>query len=136
MPDWVRSWRPDPEWTQWRERVPGPGTIPLLFAIVEHRHWLSALQRFLRGERREPPLLDRSACRFCTWFQNEGLAWYATDPVLQSIMARHERVHQLAEELLLLHAQGESAEVELGLNTLHDLNVELTDALRILAHDL
>ena len=133
---WARAWQPDPAWTQWQERVVGPGTAPLLFAIVEHRHWLFALQRFLRGERREPPVLDRLACRFCAWFENEGSAWYATDPALQGVMARHERAHQLGEELLLLHARGESADVELGLNTLHDLNVELTDALRIIAHDI
>jgi diguanylate cyclase (GGDEF)-like protein/PAS domain S-box-containing protein len=132
---WVRTWQPDPAWTQWRARASGPGMVPLLFAIVEHRHWLSALQRFLRGERREPPLLDRQACRFCAWFGNEGFAWYATDPGLRGVMARHERVHQQAEELLLLHARGESAEVELGLNTLHDLSGELTEALRFLAHD-
>jgi len=132
---WVRAWQPNSAWTQWCERPIGPGTAPLLFAIVEHRHWLSALKRFLRGERREPPQIDARACRFCTWFQKEGEARYADDPALQAIMARHERVHQLADELLLRHARGESAEVELGLNTLHDLSVELTDALSLLAHD-
>ena len=135
LPAWVRSWRPDPSWTQWRDREVGAGTVALMFAIVEHRHWVQALQRFLRGEHRDAPRLDAHSCRFCQWLHHEENAWYTKESALQDIASLHLRAHQIAEESIVLRVRGETAEVEQGLNTLHDLNAELAETLYGQAHE-
>lgn len=136
MPAWVQNWIPDPAWTQWRDRAATTRTVQLMFAIVEHRNWVHALQRFLRGERREAPRLDAHSCRFCQWLRHEENARHTNEAALQGVESLHERAHRMAEELIVLHVGGNAAEVEQGLNTLHDLNAELADTLYRLAHEL
>ena len=135
LPEWALNWRPDPVWTQWRDRTAGNGTVQLMFAIVEHRYWVHALQRFLRGEGRDAPRLDAHSCRFCQWLCHEENARHASEPAMLDVARLHERAHRMADELMAARVSGESAGVEQGLNTLHDLNAELAQILYRLAHE-
>ena len=135
LPGWVTNWHPDPVWTQWSNRGIGAGTVSLMSAIVEHRNWVHALQRFLRGERRDAPRLDVFSCRFCQGVCRDESVWPAKDSARRDIVSLHERAHRMAGELIELHREGDTVEVERGLNTLHDLNAEIAEALYRLAHE-
>lgn len=63
----------------WRNRGIGNGTVALMSAIVEHRNWVHALQRFLRGERRDAAASGRFLLRFCQGVCRDRNVWPAKD---------------------------------------------------------
>jgi hypothetical protein len=76
--------------------------LPLLFAIVEHRAWITAIEHHIKGETEAHLLLDQHHCRFGQWLHSEGLSRYAALPACQKIEPLHQDVHALANELLQL----------------------------------
>lgn len=51
--DWIASWRPDDSWA--RQAPVHRRDLPLIFAGVEHRAWITLLERYLRGNCSAPP---------------------------------------------------------------------------------
>ena len=119
FPAWVRNWRPDPAWGC----VPlvDHEDLPLLFAIVEHRAWIIALDEYLKGKRDTLPLVHHE-CRFAHWLEKEGRALHGQEPAFQVLTSVHRQVHALANEVCAIHAKGQNA---LALSRLPEL-----DALR------
>jgi diguanylate cyclase (GGDEF)-like protein/PAS domain S-box-containing protein len=131
LPKWVNSWSPDPAWAE----VPSSkySDLPLLYAGVEHRAWVSATEMYLRGEREALVPQDHHQCRFGTWLDTEGLAQYGESPPFKAIQPIHQQIHKLASELLDLHAQGEHDVVMNRLSELHHLREDLLAQLKLLA---
>ena len=127
---WMASWRPDPRWKK-ATAVSLEGR-PALYAGVEHRAWIAAIDAFLKGERHLAPGLDHRECRFCAWLDGEGRAGRGGLPALQAIDAMHRHIHGLAAELLDLKLQNWDAEVLAGLGELHGLQTALLGQLEIL----
>ncbi len=123
IPAWCESWRPDPAWQA--SRTVKRDNLPLLFASVEHRAWVSAMIQHLRGEREIPPPLDRHECAFGKWLDADGLNHRHGETAEKQVQSLHEAVHEVGAELCKLHTQGEHAEVERGMLTL----LELRDSL-------
>lgn len=99
---WAAAWRVDPSWTE--APAMERDELPLLFAAVEHRAWVAALERHLQGTGAAPPLLTAGDCRFGKWLKAGGLKRHgAGAPALCSL---HEQMHALAAQLCTLHAQG------------------------------
>src|SRR5690606_18165883 len=65
LPTWMSCWRPPERWTQ--QRRLGLEARPLLYASVEHRGWILAIDAHLDGVRDEPPALDPHQCGFGRW---------------------------------------------------------------------
>ena len=122
FPAWVRSWRPDPAWGC----VPlvSHEDLPLLFAIVEHRAWIIALEEHLKGKRDTLPLVHHE-CRFAHWLEKEGRALHGQEPAFQALASAHRQVHTLANEVCAIHAKGQNA---LALSRLPELG-QLRDLL-------
>ena len=76
LPAWIKGWQPPAAWRDWRDRVIKPESLPLLFAMVEHRNWVVALRSYVRNERKNPPATSRHACRFGIWHDQDGAARY------------------------------------------------------------
>lgn len=131
LPKWVKAWSPDPVWA----KVPSSkhSDLPLLYAGVEHRAWVSATEMFLRGEREALVPQDHHQCRFGTWLDTEGLAQYGESLPFKAIQPIHRQIHKLASELLDLHAQGEHEVVMNRLSELHNLRENLLAQLKLLA---
>ena len=64
---WAAAWRPDPRWAE--VPVVRAENSPVLYASVEHRAWLGALEAYLQGKRAIPPPLDASQCRVGAWLE-------------------------------------------------------------------
>ena len=96
LPSWVEKWRPDSGWKD--VRTIDRDDLPLLFAGVEHRAWITAMEHYLDGQRDTPPPLDMSQCRFGQWLDHEGKARHGDNPAFRSIERLHERVHRVALE--------------------------------------
>ncbi len=146
FPDWVANWHTDPYWTTWRERSISRENLPVLFAEVMHRQWLSALESFLAGERQSLPPLDQHGCRLGRWLDTEGRSRYGHDPLFHKILDDHEHIHSLSGELVDLHGMGRSNEALARIYELHTLRDELiaglngllgtmTGFVRLLWHD-
>jgi hypothetical protein len=130
FPGWLAEWRPDPRW----ERAPAVNAEgrPMLYAGVEHRSWIAAIDTFLKGERHSAPELDSRECRFCVWLESEAKAGRAWLPELQAIKWLHLNIHELATALLARKTQNWDAEGVAGLGELYGLQETLLDQLEIL----
>jgi len=95
---WVNSWRPPPSWKN--QHPVSRDELPLLFALVEHRAWIRALEEYLKGERSQPPPLDQNQCRFGSWLNDEAKRKHGDKAAFQSIVRVHGEIHTQASQLL------------------------------------
>jgi diguanylate cyclase (GGDEF)-like protein/PAS domain S-box-containing protein len=127
---WAASWRPAATWAD--SPAVSRDDLPLLYAGVEHRAWIAAMENHLRGEREAPPAQDQHQCRFGRWLAAEGRARHGAHPAFQAILPLHQQVHELTQVLCDLHAQGRSRQALARLAELHDLRDALLAQLRLL----
>ena len=132
FPDWLRSWRPEPAWSN----LPSinRNDMPLFFARVEHRAWIAAVEDFLNGKRELLPLVHHQ-CHLGAWLEKEGAALHGGQAVFKIIVPLHRQIHLLADGLCELHAQGRTAEALARLNELYRLRDELLELLNLLARE-
>jgi EAL domain-containing protein (putative c-di-GMP-specific phosphodiesterase class I) len=136
FPGWVGTWRPDASWEVWRGRSPTRDDQVLVFAEVEHRHWLRAIEFFLAGDQEAPPRLEAFNCHFGRWQATEGRARFGQGAEFAAIAALHDRVHALGRELIELHARGHQEEAQRQLEELRSLRDQLIAMLRQLIQPL
>ena len=127
---WADAWRIDPSWCD--VPVASRADLPLLYASVEHRAWINALETHLSGERMTPLPLDFHECRFGKWLDTDGIHRHGTHPTYKTIQHVHRQVHALAVEMIELKASGKNTEVLERMDELHGLKVVLLDQLRVL----
>jgi EAL domain-containing protein (putative c-di-GMP-specific phosphodiesterase class I) len=130
---WSATWRPDPAWINCRQV--SRDDMRLLFASVEHRAWIAAIEAFLRGEREIPPQLDHHQCNFGRWLDTERLGHRGAQQVFQSIEQLHLQVHALAAEFCELQARGRNPEALARLGELHRLRDPLLEQMKALVQD-
>ena len=129
---WSATWRPDSAWINCRQV--SRNDLPLLFASVEHRAWIAAIEAFLKGEREVRPLLDHQ-CHFGRWLDAERLARHGAQPVFQTIELLHQQVHALAAALCELQARGRNQEALARLVELHRLRDTLYEQMKAMVQD-
>ena len=129
---WSATWRPDSAWINCRPT--SRDNLPLLFATVEHRAWIAAIEAFLVGERAVPPQLDHR-CLFGKWLDAESLSRQGAQPVFQSIGLLHRQVHSLAAELCDFQTQGRTPEVLARLGELRGLRDTLLEQMKVLSQE-
>lgn len=130
IPPWADAWRIDPSWCD--VSVATRVDLPLLYASVEHRAWIRALEIHLSGERMAPLPLDFHECRFGNWLDTDGVDRHGTHPTFKTIQHVHRQVHALAVEMIELKASGKNTEVLERMDELHGLKDVLLDQLRVL----
>jgi diguanylate cyclase (GGDEF)-like protein/PAS domain S-box-containing protein len=131
LPGWTADWQPDSSWVHLtpvsRE------DLPLLFAGIEHRAWIAAIENCIRVESEIPTPLDHHQCNFGKWLDGEGLARYGAQPAFNAIELLHQKVHVLALHLLELQAQNRKPEALARLGELHGLRDTLIEQMKTLA---
>ena len=133
LPAWVRDWQAP---AAWLEAVHWPPEDSALLTVeIDHIRWIrqfAALIEAPPGQSADMPELDPTACRFGQWLIQDGLRRYRHLPNFAGIVPTHDAVHQLASELLALHAvEPEAARARLGeLFALRDRLVAELRALR------
>ena len=130
IPAWVMAWRPDPAWKQ----LPAINRddLPLLFAGVEHRAWISSFEAFLKGERGTLPR-NHHQCNFGAWLKAEGQLRHGAKPLFKTIESLHDQLHELADDLLELWTFGRNPEAVARLGEIHALWTTLRGQLNSLA---
>jgi EAL domain-containing protein (putative c-di-GMP-specific phosphodiesterase class I) len=116
LPAWSATWRPDPAWTNLSSV--SRDDLPLLFAMIEHRAWIRAIENYLKGISETLPL-DHQNCRFGAWLETDGPAHHGMRSAFDDLEPVHRQLHELAEALLELQAAGSNSEALLRLAELH-----------------
>ncbi|MBV5334117.1 CZB domain-containing protein, partial [bacterium] len=130
FPEWAATWCAHASWGKWRKRRPNRDDQILVFAEVEHRHWLRGIEVFLAGERDVPPPLDSHSCHFGRWQESDGKARFGQHVEFANVIALHERVHAMGRKLVNRHTRGQDRDMHAQLSKLHGLRDELIDKLR------
>jgi hypothetical protein len=65
LPAWIAAWQPPAAWAGLT--MVTREDLPLLRASMDHRARARALERFLSGQRAQPPSLEPSECRLGHW---------------------------------------------------------------------
>lgn len=127
---WIETWRPEPSWPD--QQTVSRDDLPLLFAIVEHRAWIRAIERCVREEKALPPQLDKNQCRFGMWLKNEAIQRHGNKPNFAMIQTLHSDIHQLASEILDMQKEHQESQLKDKMLKLYDLR----DRLLALMQDL
>ncbi len=130
IPDWLKGWQPS---HICRNLQPvHQRDLPILFAMVEHRAWVSALEHFLYDKQPSPPPMDAHDCRFGQWLARQQAGRQQIAPALARLQALHQQLHQQAAELLALKYQGSSAEAQAGMESIRQIHIKLLEQLQAL----
>jgi|GEM_PF-1001833 len=133
IPAWVTGWCGHAQWFD--VSVLPRQDLPLLFAMVEHRAWVSAVESYLLGERAAPPALDERLCRVGQWLdQDDGLLG-KNEAAVKRLVALHQHIHELASCLCELKLQGQTQSLYIQLAPLLEARDELLAQLRLLLRD-
>jgi diguanylate cyclase (GGDEF)-like protein/PAS domain S-box-containing protein len=100
---WVENFQPDPRWLDLSAQRLSRDDFQLVLAEVNHRQWLTALQNWSRQdpEHRSPaPPLNGHQCNFGRWYYSDGFNRYGHLAEYRNVEALHDRVHQLAQEMV------------------------------------
>jgi diguanylate cyclase (GGDEF)-like protein/PAS domain S-box-containing protein len=128
---WAAGWRPDPRWAE--VPVVRGENRPVLYASVEHRAWLGALEAYVQGRRPVPPPLDAGQCRVGMWLEGEKRSSRATHSSILAIETLHRQVHELAADILLSQSDGPNSEGLARLRQLHYLQDKCLKRLKTFA---
>jgi len=132
LPGWVTHWQPHVSWAHCRNVGANRDELPLIYAEVDHRHWVHSLGNFL-ADTEAPPALDVHECRFGVWYHGDGRRRYGDLAEFRGVDAIHQRVHAAAKNLVALKAAGKLEEAGCRLAELHGLRDELVGRLHLLA---
>jgi len=130
MVGWAAAWRGHSAWHD--VAVLPRQDLPLLFAIVEHRAWVEALESYLLGEKVGLPQLEASKCRVGQWLDGGGLQRRQAHPGARQLLVLHQRIHELAAHLCELKAQGQSQALYMQMPPLSELRDALLAQLQSL----
>jgi diguanylate cyclase (GGDEF)-like protein/PAS domain S-box-containing protein len=126
---WLETWQ-TPQ--QWRTARPvAQDALPALFASVEHRAWVGAVERSIFGSSGGPPP-DELHCRFSEWLADNGMQHFGDAAACQRVSEHHDLVHERAAELLALKARGDAAAAIARLPELRALRDALLQDLALL----
>jgi len=132
IPAWIASWQPDEAWTSMQ--AASRDDLPLLFAGVEHRAWVNAIEDFLNGQRSGLPL-SHHQCRFSAWLDEEGRALHEDRPTFTTVIELHRDIHLLASRLCSAEPP-QSADIRAaGIEELRQLRDNLLAQLQALITD-
>ena len=124
LPQWLASWRPDPSWTAWHQRVLSRDDKAVVFIEVGHRHWLRALEEFLESDVAISPPMEASECHFGRWQLGDGRVRFGELPEFQALVDLHHRIHGMAQALVDAVQHEQPAH---GIATIDDLRLLLDE---------
>jgi diguanylate cyclase (GGDEF)-like protein/PAS domain S-box-containing protein len=127
IPSWIAAWRPDPSWVG--VSAVGASDWPVLYAGVELRAWIASIESFFKEKLGALPAMDEHQCRFGVWLDTEKSGPRANLPAFQIVQTAHQRLHELAAQVVEGKAQGRMAEEITILDLLHSLRDQILEQL-------
>ena len=132
FPAWVKAWRPDPAWD--KQHALSREDFPLLFAGVEGRAWITAMEKSVNDGLASGSSLDMQNSRLKQWLGGVGQARFGTDKAFVAVKALHEQILALLSELHGRQNQGLKLEAQAMSPRLRKLMDELLEQVKILVY--
>ncbi|MEO5342946.1 MAG: EAL domain-containing protein [Gammaproteobacteria bacterium SHHR-1] len=109
LADWVKAWRPNPEWRDIRpvNRL----NQPLLAAAIRHRAWVRQVQDYIASGGK-PPSLHAQDCPFQEWVERDGREHFSALDSFQATQASHHQLHDLGQQICQLASIGQRQQAE------------------------
>ena len=133
MLDWATSWAPDPTWADLI--LVNRDDLLVLYAGVQHRAWVTAMEKCLKGGQETPTPLNHLGSRLGLWLEGKGHTQYNGQPAFQSIKQWCEHVYLLTKQLCQLHACNRTSEALIKLAELNGLNETLLEQVKLLIQE-
>ena len=133
LPAWISGWQPDPGWRGVRPLR--REYLPALFAIVEHRAWVTELAAWLQGQG-EAPAHELGKCKFVAWIESMRLLHPLRQQAFAEVDAVHRQMHAQAITVLDRHAHGDAGAAQAGVDELQSLCGDLQTRLNALVLSL
>jgi diguanylate cyclase (GGDEF)-like protein/PAS domain S-box-containing protein len=111
IPEWVRRFAPDPNWSLWADAHWELSNFPLLVAQYDHVRWVRRVVMAVdhpASHLKESEIADKHACRFGHWYDHHGQQRYSHLPEFKDIDAIHSRVHEIGSRIIGLHNRGQT----------------------------
>lgn len=125
--NWSTAWQAHPDWA--KQFIISKEKLPSLFASVEQRAWINAIDAFIKGERDVPLSLDPYQSRLSIWI-NTQLAANDNESVIEMINTLYAEIQTLSTDLCQLKALGRNFEARSRLGELHELGARLIEQLK------
>jgi EAL domain-containing protein (putative c-di-GMP-specific phosphodiesterase class I) len=133
FPAWASTWKPDAAWSQLqpvsREH------LPLLFAGVEHRAWVTSLELHCQDELNMALPPDFHRCRFGLWLGTEGQVRYGTQTAFRDLERLHRQFHESVLGLCDLREREGTAFARASLGELHEQRDVFLAQLKLLVRE-
>ncbi len=134
LPAWIAGWRPAPVWST--AKALSQERLPIIYAQVEQRAAVKAVEAHLRGIYDGARSPGEHQAWFAHWRDGAKASGRWTELCgIEAIDSLKRQIHQLARELVELHAMGRGAEALARLPELHALRENLLGKLNALATD-
>lgn len=130
VPVWISQWTPPPVWQQ--QKQISRDDLSLVFAAIEHRAWLRALENYIRDVSQPLPPLAWDSCRFGQWLKGEGQKRYGSTDLYSQVHASHDKIHRCGEQLVELVKEQQIVAAAALVSELHALSDALLASLEIL----
>ena len=128
LPAWTESWQLPSKW-RGLTRL-GSERIQVLYAQIEHRAWIKAIDDYLAGGRGQPEPMHHEHCRLAQWMRdnlpNEAII---NAHELEVVHDLHHQVHRIGNQLIAMHLAGEKAGVEIKQRQLNETSQKLIEHL-------
>jgi len=135
IPDWVESFRPDPQWALWADTHWEMSDFPLLVAQYDHIKWVRRVLLHVDGASLQlspAELSDHRLCRFGHWYYGHGLSRYSHVKKFAELEQVHTAVHQVGKEIVALCSLGKKTEAKQKSKELLDLKDQIIEKLTAL----
>lgn len=125
---WLRDWQPTSVWTG--ATAINRNDLPVLFAMVDHRAWVTALIRYLQHDAPGlPPVVDVDQCRLGQWLNEAGRQRYAGHPQMEGVETIHQTIHGCAQRLITMKQLDAGSRCQSGIHEITRLRDELLASL-------
>ena len=113
LPAWVAQWQGEDVWRTISDYGLPKENVVLIVAGTSHRKWADQIAAYVSAPtEQELPALGAQECRFGRWYQGSGISAYGHLAEFQEIGDDHQRIHDLAGDLVALVKEGRQREAE------------------------
>ncbi len=125
------AWLEKSEWSELPHYQKTHQQIEIDVAITSHRNWAQKMIEFIEFDtpHRESLHIKSTLCPFGRWFLGSGFQQFGEYKEYRSVQAQHERVHQIADELVKLH---DSRQRERAIDTLGEFKLASQELIHLL----
>lgn len=130
---WAKDWQPYQFWQQIGKRRWRRDDLPLLYAALAERIWVSQIQKLLDGDDTAIPELDPRRSQFGRWYFGLGSERYGVHPEFIAIRPLHEEMHKAGQTIVNLIEAKQQTDAQEQMHNLYDLRDKLITKMDLLS---